>query len=187
MKRNLGVIALSIFICGWSMAQEESVNPGVNDNFVDPDVDRYVELFEGESRSIFAKRHEIVKALGLKPGMAVGDIGAGTGFFSLLFSDALGATGQVYAVEIAQKFVDHIEEESREHKKKNIKAVLGDARSVKLPAASDAWTLNHVRCSLGTVIDEVQASGFDFVEKIDLGMEDQYVIRFVKRGEEGEE
>ena len=36
------------------------------------------------------------------------------------------------------------------------------------------------------VIDEAQKSGFDFVEKIDLGMEDQYVIKFTKRAEEPE-
>ena len=51
----------------------------------------------------------------------------------------------------------------------------------RIEGRSREWTLNHVRCGIGTVIDEVQQSGFDFVEKIDLGMEDQYVIRFVKR------
>ena len=36
---------------------------------------------------------------------------------------------------------------------------------------------------MGAVIDEVQQAGFDFVEKKDVAMDDQYVITFVKRPE----
>jgi ubiquinone/menaquinone biosynthesis C-methylase UbiE len=223
------VVAL---VCGWALAQETSVAPGINDNFKNPDVDRYVKMFEGESRSIFTSRHTIVETLGLKPGMAVGDIGAGTGFFSLLFSDEVGDKGTVYAVDIAQNFIDHIKTISEENGKKNIKAIVCDERSVKLPensidvaficdvyhhfeypmdslksihaalkpggtmvivdfrrivGFSREWTLDHVRCGIGTVIDEAQQAGFDFVEKVDLGMDDQYVIRFVKRAAKSEE
>jgi ubiquinone/menaquinone biosynthesis C-methylase UbiE len=219
-------------LCIAASAQEKNVAPGINDSFQDPDVDRYIKLFEGESRSIFSHRHEIVQTLGLKPGMAVGDIGSGTGFFSMLFSDEVGASGKVYAVDIAKNFIDHIEKISQENEKTNIKGVVCDQHSVKRPensidvaficdvyhhfeypldslksihsalkpggtmiivdfrrieGVSRKWTLNHVRCGIGTVIDEVQVSGFDFVEKIDLGMEDQYVLKFVKRAAEPEE
>lgn len=128
---------LSILILAFqTSAQETSVAPGINDSFQDPDVDRYVTMFEGESRSIFTHRHEIVKTLGLEPGMTVGDIGAGTGFFSLLFSDEVGKKGNVYAVDIAQNFIDHIKTISQENKKKNIKAIVCDEHSVKLPKNS---------------------------------------------------
>jgi ubiquinone/menaquinone biosynthesis C-methylase UbiE len=116
-----------------ALAQEQSVKPGINDNFKDPDVDYYVKLFEGESREIFKHRNEIVDALALEPGMNVADVGAGTGFFSRMFSYQVAPGGTVYAVDIAQNFVDHIEEMAEKEEITNIKAQLCSERSVDLP------------------------------------------------------
>jgi tRNA A58 N-methylase Trm61 len=63
-------------------AQEKSVRPGVNDTFKDPNVKDFVERFEIESREVFAKREEILKACGIKEGQTLADIGAGTGLFT---------------------------------------------------------------------------------------------------------
>jgi len=159
-------------------------------------------------------------------GHGLGDIGAGTGFFSLLFSDEVGDSGKVYSVDIAENFIDHIKKISKEHEKSNIDAFVCTARSVELPPESidvafisdvyhhfefprdsmaslhkalkpggiviivdferiegvhRQWVLNHVRCGKGTVADEVKDSGFDLIEEIDLGMGDQYILKFKKR------
>ena len=50
-----------------------------------------IKRFETDDREVFVSRHEIIKALGLKPGMAVADIGAGTGLFTRLFAERGGA------------------------------------------------------------------------------------------------
>ena len=136
MKRIPFVFILALALCLPVFAQEESVNPGINDNFRDPDVNRYIKMFEGESRSIFANRREIVDALDLDPGMAVGDIGAGTGFFSLMISDRIGPDGQVYAVDIAENFIEHIKEVSKKHEKDNIEGIVCTDRSTELPEES---------------------------------------------------
>ena len=34
---------------------------------------------------------------------------------------------------------------------------------------------------MGAVIDEMQEAGFDFVEKKETGMKEQYMITFIKR------
>lgn len=127
-------LALLLFIAPQSLAQEQSVKPGINDNFksADLDVDEYVGRFEGEDRAIFARRHDIVKALDLKPGMNVADIGAGTGFFSRMFAPHVGPKGKVFAVDISETFIKHIKKTAKEQGIKNIKAVLGDDHSVKL-------------------------------------------------------
>lgn len=117
-------------------AQDKSVNPGINDSFRDPDPDKFVERFEIESREVFAKREEIVNAMNLKPGMVVADIGAGTGLFTRLFASKLSADGRVLAVDIAQKFLDHIEITSRERKLRNVETVLCKDDSTELPANS---------------------------------------------------
>src|SRR5919206_3772426 len=85
--------------------QEQSVRPGINKPFENPDVKEFVGKFEVESREVYARRKEIVAACKLKPGMVVADIGAGTGLFTRLFASAVGPEGKVYAVDIAPKFI----------------------------------------------------------------------------------
>src|SRR5690606_14449625 len=98
--------------------------------------EEFIARFEGESRSIYTHRHAILEALDLRPGMAVADIGAGTGFFSLLISEKVGQAGQVYAVDIAKNFIEHIDQISQEAGRTNIEAIVCDARSTALPENS---------------------------------------------------
>jgi ubiquinone/menaquinone biosynthesis C-methylase UbiE len=121
-----------------SVAQESSVKPGINEKFLDPNlkVEEWSERFETESREIFDQRHAILAAVGLKPGMQMADIGAGTGLFVLPFSQAVGETGKVYAVEIAKNFLEHIKARARKALAENVVPILGTERSVELPAES---------------------------------------------------
>src|SRR5438270_1270659 len=82
-------------------AQERSVRPGINEPFVNPDVREFIGKFETESREVYAARQRIVAACPLRTGMAVADIGAGTGLFTRLFAAAVGPRGKVYAVDLA--------------------------------------------------------------------------------------
>ena len=117
-------------------AQEQSVKPGINDAFKDPSVGDFVGRFEVESREVFANRVAIVKACGVRPGMAVADVGAGTGLFTRLFAQAVGEAGQVLAVDIAPKFIAYIEESARQAGLRNVTGIVGTDRSVELPADS---------------------------------------------------
>ncbi|QDU39922.1 Ubiquinone/menaquinone biosynthesis C-methyltransferase UbiE [Maioricimonas rarisocia] len=117
-------------------AQEKSVNPGINKSFEDPDVDQFVDRFEREGRDVFDHQNEILEAIGLKPGMVVADIGAGTGLFSRKFARAVGPEGQVFAVDIAEKFVRHVESTAREAGLTNVVGVVAGADAVNLPPAS---------------------------------------------------
>jgi predicted methyltransferase len=115
-----------------------SVKPGINTDFLDPalDVARYEQRFEGESREIFVHRGRIAGLLALQPGMAVADVGAGTGLFTLLFAPKVGTEGRVYGVDIAPKFVEHIARIAAERKLPQVEARLCGERSVDLPAGS---------------------------------------------------
>ena len=113
-------------------AQEKSVKPGINDPFKNPDLKEFQGKFEVESREVYAKRKEIVGHCKLKPGMAVADVGAGTGLFTRLFAVEVGDKGKVYAVDIAKIFLDHIAKSAREQKLTNVETVLGTATSTEL-------------------------------------------------------
>jgi ubiquinone/menaquinone biosynthesis C-methylase UbiE len=123
---------------GTESSREESVRPGVNDTFVsdDLDVDRFVEIFEGESREVYAQRRAIVQALHLSPGMDVADIGAGTGLFMKPLADGVGEDGTVYAVDISPRFIEHLRERARQEGLAQVHVVLGRERSVELPSGS---------------------------------------------------
>jgi ubiquinone/menaquinone biosynthesis C-methylase UbiE len=117
-------------------AQEQSVRPGVNDSFRNPDPKSFTERFEIESREVFAKRKEIVAALKLQPTDTIADIGAGTGLFTRLFATTIGPKGRVIAVDIAQAFLDHIELNCRDAGLRNVETVRCKNDSTELPPDS---------------------------------------------------
>lgn len=117
-------------------AQDKSVRPGINKPFENPDVPEYIGKFETESREIFVQRKDIVAACKLKEGMVVADVGAGTGLFTRVFAKEVGAKGKVYAVDIARRFIEHIEKTCKEADITNVTGVVCTADSVRLPARS---------------------------------------------------
>jgi predicted methyltransferase len=119
-----------------SPAQEKSVRPGINKSFKNPNVQTYVKRFERDGREAYARRREIVKACRLKPGMAVADVGAGTGLFTRLFSDAVGPTGKVYAVDVARNFLKHIDRTAKSEKRTNVETILCSQQTTNLPPNS---------------------------------------------------
>jgi FkbM family methyltransferase len=135
-RRVFGVLALGLLIGLPALAQDKSVRPGINKPFEAPDVKEFVGKFETESREIYAKRKEILEKCQLKEGMAVADVGAGTGLFTRLFAEAVGKDGRVYAVDISPKFIEHIEKTCKEAGLKNVKGVVCKPDSVGLEEGS---------------------------------------------------
>jgi len=111
-------------LCLTAEAQDESVNPGINDSFLDPDPGTFVERFEKEGREVYDNRETIVDRLGLRPGMVVADVGCGTGLFTRLIAPRVGKEGKVYAVDIAKRFVDHTVLTSRVRGWRNVEGVV---------------------------------------------------------------
>lgn len=124
--------------CTFGNAQDESVNPGINERFADPELDpkSFVERFEKEGREVYDNREVIIENLELKPGMSVADVGAGTGLFTRLMAPKVAPEGTVYAVDIAQRFVTHTLLSSRARGLKNVKGIVCDQDDVKLPENS---------------------------------------------------
>src|SRR5437764_13515095 len=135
MKRATAFAALLIVI-GLATAQDKSVRPDINKPFENPDVEEYIGQLESESREIFAQRKEILARCKVRSGMAVADVGAGTGLFTRLFADAVGPRGKVYAVDIAANVIEHIEKTCKEAGRNNVVGIVCTPTSTKLPPAS---------------------------------------------------
>jgi ubiquinone/menaquinone biosynthesis C-methylase UbiE len=103
---------------------ETNVNPDINMPYQSAEFEDWLGVFEREGREVYDKRHAVVEALKLKPGMDVADIGAGTGFYSLLFAEKVGKAGNVFAVDITKDFILNINLRAAEKKLTNIHGVL---------------------------------------------------------------
>jgi len=137
MKKFVASALVLLSFVAWpALSQEKSVRPDINVPFQNPDLPEFLKKFEIESREIYAQRKEIVTACKLKPGMAVADIGAGTGLFTRLIAKEVGPAGKVYAVDIAKTFLEHIAKTSKDEGLKNVETVQCDQVSCKLPANS---------------------------------------------------
>ncbi len=113
-------------------AQEESLRPGINQHFEDRSLENWIGRFEREGREVYKRRDEVLAVLELEPGMVVADIGAGTGFFTMLFAQKIGPGGKVYGVDITKKFVDHLVSTSRNLGLENVEGILNPVDSTGL-------------------------------------------------------
>jgi ubiquinone/menaquinone biosynthesis C-methylase UbiE len=117
-------------------ADEQSIRPGVNQKYENPNWKQWVNTFERRGREVYEMRHAIVAATGVRPGMSVADIGAGTGLFTRLFAPAVTPEGKVYAVDISKTFIDNILRTCREQGLSNVEGIVNSPRDVGLPADS---------------------------------------------------
>ena len=175
-------------------AQDRSVKPGINDSFRDPNVKDFVGRFEIESREVYARRQEIVAACELKPGQTIADIGAGTGLFTRLFSQAVGKDGRVIAVDITPKFLEHIRQSTREAGLTNIDTLQCTADSTELPpnsvdVAFICDTYHHFEFPLKTMTSLVKALKpggrvilIDF--RREEGKSTEWILNHVRAGQE---
>jgi ubiquinone/menaquinone biosynthesis C-methylase UbiE len=78
----------------------------------------------------------VVESCGIKKGMAIADIGAGTGLYTRLFAKETGPDGWVYAVDISAPFLKHIVARAQQEGQQNISAILSPENVTPLPANS---------------------------------------------------
>lgn len=96
-----------------AVADAPGADPKLNESWKSEKVDPLVGRLEAEDREIFAHREKITKLVGLEPGQSVADIGAGSGFMTLLFAKAVGKDGKVYAVDINPKLLERIGKQAK--------------------------------------------------------------------------
>ncbi len=119
-------------------AQDEpNARPGINDHYFQPGgPDRYRAVLEAETREIVRRRGDIVDAIGLRKGMSVADIGAGTGLLTREIAARVGARGRVYAIDIVPGFLDLIRSRIEEEGLRNVTVVRGEERATGLGPGS---------------------------------------------------
>ena len=92
--------------------------------------------FEEPSRALFRYRQAIAGLMQIKPGMMVGEVGAGSGYLSRFIAEKVGADGRVLANELEPKMVEYMTARAVKEGLKNFRAVTGTPVSTGFDAGS---------------------------------------------------
>ncbi len=79
---------------------------------------------------------DAIRALKIPKGATVADIGAGTGYITLLLSAEVGPNGRVYANDLQPQMIEILRRRLADKKVSNVTPILGEVDDPKLPAAS---------------------------------------------------
>jgi arsenite methyltransferase len=93
----------------------------------------YLWILERPERDTYQKPDQVMAALAFRPGERVADIGAGSGYFTRRVSRAVGATGVVWAIDIAPEVLDYLEARARREGHSNIRIQHVPADDPQLP------------------------------------------------------
>ena len=100
--------------------------------------------FEEPSRALFRYRAAMSGLMSIKPGMRVGEVGAGSGYLSRFNADKVGPQGHVSANELEPKMVEYMKARAAKEGLKNFTAVQGTATTTGFePASLDAIAVVH--------------------------------------------
>jgi predicted methyltransferase len=89
-----------------------------------------------DGRDNWQQPDRVVADLGLKPGDAIADIGAGSGYFTFRLAEAVGEKGKVYATDISERAVKSVAGRAEREGADNVVAVLSEPTATNLSTAS---------------------------------------------------
>jgi cyclopropane fatty-acyl-phospholipid synthase-like methyltransferase len=106
--------------------------------------EEWIRELDAPARVSGLKVPEVIAALKIKAGQVIADIGSGSGVFSLPMGRAVRPGGTVYAVDIDQELLNHVEMEATEQGMVNVKPIMGGPGDPLLPVDVDLVFMNDV-------------------------------------------
>ena len=98
------------------------------------DVERWEKVFDDPARDAWQKPDALVAELGLRPGMVVADVGAGTGYMTFRMARKIAPNGKAYAEDLQPEMLQKLRTRAQRDKISNVETVLGAVNDPKLPA-----------------------------------------------------
>lgn len=89
--------------------------------------------YEGSGRDEWQQPERVIEALGIEPGSRVGDLGAGSGYFTVRLARAVGPEGTVYAVDVDEDMNAYLSERLAGEGIDNVEVILGRYDDPLLP------------------------------------------------------
>jgi predicted methyltransferase len=149
MRVTMAVVLTAAFAISGA-AQDAATQMGAPaDVFPQPDrpvADIISPIWHDENeRDKAGEPQQLVRLLGIKPGMTVADIGAGSGYYVVRLSPIVGTSGRVIAEDVVPDYLENLRRRVRDLGLANVDIVRGEAHDPKLPAQSlDLAILVHM-------------------------------------------
>ncbi len=89
---------------------------------------------ERSNREMEEHPDEALDALGIRAGMIVADVGAGTGYITQRLAKRVGPAGKVYANDVQPEMLSRLQEHLEQNHITNVETVLGTQTNPNLPA-----------------------------------------------------
>jgi len=93
-------------------------------------------IFDSPGRAERLQINHVMDILAITPGKAVADIGAGSGWFTVIAARRVGEAGIVYAVDINPESIRYVSDRAKKEQLHNVKTILGKGDNPVLPAAA---------------------------------------------------
>ena len=88
---------------------------------------------------------QLVRLLGIKAGMTVADLGAGSGYYVKRLSPIVGSKGRIIAEDVVPTYLEGLRKQVRDLGLQNVTVILGQPHDPRLPAGSvDVAILVHM-------------------------------------------
>ena len=133
--RTLLLLAYAALACAQGAPQAPAV-PATEQRKTSEPYTGDLSIFDSPGREERLQINRVMDILGISPGKAVADIGAGSGWFSVRAAKRVGGGGLVYAVDINPKAIRYIGERAQKEQLPNVKTILNKPDDPLLPPNS---------------------------------------------------
>jgi arsenite methyltransferase len=89
--------------------------------------------YQGVDRDEWQKPEQVIRALSIRPGDHIADLGSGGGYFTFRLAKAVGPSGKVYAVDIDEGLNQALAKRAREEGYPHIEVILAKVDDPLLP------------------------------------------------------
>jgi ubiquinone/menaquinone biosynthesis C-methylase UbiE len=93
-------------------------------------------LFNNPRREEWEKTSKIIDALKIQPGTNIADVGCGPGYYTFKFSELVGPSGKVWAIDTVQEHLNYVKGLAAKFDIKNVETIKDRQDSAGVPANS---------------------------------------------------
>jgi ubiquinone/menaquinone biosynthesis C-methylase UbiE len=96
-----------------------------------------VPLRADDVRDKWHQPEKVMDLVGVKPGMIIGEVGAGHGYFTFKLSQRVGESGKIYANDISKSALNYLKDRCGREGITNIETIIGEVENPLLPKELD--------------------------------------------------